>query len=432
MFKLSQRTLLILIMIVAISTAFWTGAEWNKLQTESSSSSVNSAESSSVDVDSVDLSAFWKSWQIINERFVDTTSTSTSSSTSGISGSNKKVTDQDKVWGAIDGLVASLGDPYSDFMPPEDNKVFNEDIQGEFGGIGIEIGARDGALTVISPLEGSPAKRAGLKAGDKIIKVAGTEVSGLTINEATNLIRGKVGTAVTLAIARAGEKENLEVKIIREVIKVPTLETKLLPDDIFLIKLFNFGATSADLFRKALVEFVNSGTDKLMIDLRGNPGGYLDTAVDISSWFLLSGSVVVKEDHEGRAENKIFKSRGYDVFSEKLKLVILVDGGSASASEILAGALSEHGVARLVGEKTFGKGSVQELIPITDDTSLKLTIARWLTPAGHSISHQGITPDIVVKLVNNKEEKKTETEKDLILEAGVKALLNWTKPVKKI
>lgn len=404
--KIFQRLLLAIILLAALGAAFWTGISWS-----------NAHPPVVGNFTTIDLSPFWKTWEIINERFVDTTGTS-----------SRPVSDQRKVWGAISGLVASLGDPYSGFMSPKDNKIFKEDIKGEFGGIGIEIGIRDGAPTVISPIEGTPAKRAGLKPGDQIIAVDGNNIERLTITEATELIRGEVGTVVTLTIGREGEKTNREIKITREVIKVPTIETKVLPEGIFLIKLFNFGATAPDFFREALRNFINSKTDKLIIDLRGNPGGYLDTAVDIGSWFLPNGTVVAIEDHAGRAENKVYKSHGGNIFNDRLKLVILVDGGSASAAEILAGALSEHGVARLVGEKTFGKGSVQELLAITDDTSLKLTIANWLTPAGRSISHQGITPDIVVKLP--KEEK--ESKDDLILVAGMKALFNWTVPQKKI
>ena len=189
----------------------------------------------------------------------------------------------------------------------------------------------------------------------------------------------------------------------REVITIPTIETELLPEKIFVIRLFNFSANAPELFHQALREFAKSKTNKLILDLRGNPGGYLNSAVSIASWFLGPNEVVAIESRGKGEESKLYKSLGYNVFTDKLEMIILVDRGSASASEILAGALAEHGQATLVGEKTFGKGSVQELIPITDQTSLKITVARWLTPKGVSISHEGLTPEIEVKIDETEE-----------------------------
>ena len=196
------------------------------------------------------------------------------------------------------------------------------------------------------------------------------------------------------------------------------METELLPEKIFLIKLFNFGGTSERQFRTALSEFVRSKTDKLILDLRGNPGGYLDAAVDIASWFLPADQVVVREERRD-GESKVYKSDDRGLFNEKLKMVVLVDGGSASASEILAGALREHGVATLIGTKTFGKGSVQELVPISSDTALKVTVARWLTPKGISISHDGLDPDIVVEAATST----ADSAPDRPLEAAIDFLL---------
>ena len=338
----------------------------------------------------VDLSTFWKTWQLIDEKFIDTNATTTATTTVA----NQT---QERVWGAISGLVDSLGDPYTTFFPPLENKMFEEEISGNFGGVGMEVGSRDGVLTVIAPLKGTPADLAGIKAGDKIIEIDGKAVAKMSVNEAISLIRGEIGTRVAIKVFRGEKNEPHEFVLTRAQIKVPTIETKLLPNQIFLIKYYNFGATSPELFRGALREFVDAKTDKLIIDLRGNPGGYLEAAVDTASWFLPLGKVVAIEERGAGKDREFYRSRGYDIFTDKLKMVILVDGGSASASEILAGALHEYGKATLVGEKTFGKGSVQELISVTPDTSLKVTVARWLTPNGISISHNGLEPDVVVK-----------------------------------
>ena len=335
------------------------------------------------DSEKIDFEPFWKVWNLIDEKFVF---------------GNGTTTDQERVWGAIEGLTASLGDPYSVFLPPRDAEIFEENIAGNFGGVGIEIGVRDEILTVIAPLKGTPAEKAGILAGDKIIRIDETTTADLSIDEAVELIRGEVGTVVTLAVSRKNENELLEIKVTRAVINIPTIDTEERTGGVFIIKLYNFSGTSPELFRQALRDFVLSNHDKLILDLRGNAGGFLGAAVDIASWFLPAGKVVTVEDYGGRKENEIHRSRGYDIFNENLKMVILVDGGSASASEILAGALSEHGIAPLVGEKTFGKGSVQELLSVTNETSLKLTVAHWKTPHGQLISKGGLTPEYEVKI----------------------------------
>lgn len=356
--------------------------------------------------ETIDFAPFWKAWAIINKDFVPT-STST-----------KPVTDQDKVWGAIQGMVGSLGDPYTVFFPPVESKQFASEIKGSFSGVGMEVGQENGVITVISPLKGSPAEAAGMRAGDKILKINDKDTTRFTTEEAVNLIRGEEGTTVTLTVARQGKTAPFEVKIVRQVINFPITETKNLGDGIFYIALYSFTENSATIFRNALREFIESGNTKLVFDLRGNPGGYLESALDMASWFLPPGATVIREDHGPNKEESVHRSRGYDIFTEKLKMVILVDGGSASAAEILAGALSEHGKATLIGEKTFGKGSVQELVPVTSDTSLKVTIARWLTPKGNSISEQGITPDIVVK----RTEEDLKAGKDSQLDRAVQFL----------
>lgn len=333
----------------------------------------------------IDFAPFWKAWNLINEKYVPASTTV------------KTVGNQEKVWGAIQGLTGSLGDPYTVFFPPVESKLFESDIRGNFEGVGMEVVAKDGAITVIAPLKNSPASRAGIMSGDRIIKIGDKETNNLSTEDAVGIIRGPKGTAVILTIFRNGAKEPFDIKVVRDVIDIPTLETKELPGGIFVIELYSFSAQSPNLFRAALREFILSDSDKLILDLRGNPGGYLEAAIDMASWFLPPSKVVVREDFGQSREEKVYRSKGYDIFRETLKFVILVDRGSASASEILAGALSEHGKAILVGDKTFGKGSVQELVNLTSETSLKITIARWLTPNGLSISQDGIEPKFLVK-----------------------------------
>lgn len=333
----------------------------------------------------VDLDPLWEAWSVLNEKFVSASSTGA-------------VTNEEMLWGAIQGLAGSMGDPYTVFLPPEDAAIFQEDISGNFEGVGMEIGIRDEVLTVIAPLEGTPAKAAGILSGDKILKIDEQETADLTIDQAVKIIRGEQGTEVRFIIAREGEESLLEIPVVRDVIEIPTIDIELREDGIFVVSLYNFSATSPTLFRDALRQFIESGSNDLILDLRGNPGGFLEASIDMASWFLPAGKVVVREDFGGDREEKVHRSRGYDIFNDSLDMAILVNQGSASASEILAGALQEHDVATLVGESTFGKGSVQELVPITDTASLKVTIARWLTPEGKSISEGGLAPDVPIEM----------------------------------
>lgn len=351
-----------------------------------------------------DFSPFWKAWNILNEKSIYA----------------KDVTDQDRVWGAISGLASSLKDPYTVFFPPDESKSFNEEIKGSFEGIGAEIGMKDGILTIIAPLKDTPAWNSGIKTGDKIIQIDGKSTNDMTIDNAIDLIHGPEGTVVNLTILRSGEDEAREFKITRQKINIPTINTELRDDGIFVISLYSFSENSDSLFKDALIEFLNSKSNKLILDLRGNPGGYLDSAVNIASWFIDEGKVVLSEDFSTKSEPKVYRSHGPRIFNDNLSFVVLVDGGSASASEILAGALQEHGIAKLVGETTFGKGSVQELVNITDDTSLKVTVAKWLTPNGLSISEKGLEPDIEVKFTADDYKKNKDPQMDKAVEILLK------------
>lgn len=388
------------LVISLVSFLLLTAAFGGGLLVGSEKLSIADGATATTSIETVDLSPFWKAWQILDERFVD----SHSSTSTAISATEKRV------WGAISGMTDALGDPYTIFLPPEEKKNFEENITGNFGGVGLEIDVREHILTVVAALKDTPAKQAGIKSGDQIIKIDDHETNTLSLVEAVNLIRGEIGTPVILIIRREGEPDR-PITVTRAKISIPTLETET-RDGVFIIRLYNFNSNAPSAFRIALREFITAKTDKLVIDLRGDPGGLLEAAVDMASWFLPAGKPIVIENRGRTEEDKIYRSYGYDVFTDQLKLAILIDGGSASASEILAGALSEHGLATLIGEKSFGKGSVQELIEVTPDSSLKVTVAKWLTPKHKSLVDNGLEPDILVKAATST---PTATSTDPVL-----------------
>lgn len=304
-------------------------------------------------------------------------------------------TAKEREYGMIRGYVESYKDPYTVFFPPVEAKSFAQTVKGSFGGVGMTVGMKDGNIVVIAPLKDSPAMKAGVKSGDIITAVDGKNMIGKNSEEAVSIIRGELDTPVTLTVLHIDAKATVDIKIIRKEIKIPTLDIEK-QDNVFIIKLYNFSAESPDLFRNALNEFIKEGYTRLVIDLRGNPGGYLEAAVNMSSYFLKDGQVVVSE-RQGKNEAVVnHRSTGLMGVPANVKVVVLVDGGSASASEILAGALKDHGIAKVVGLKSFGKGSVQELVNLDDGSSLKVTIAKWYTPNGVNISESGIKPDVEV------------------------------------
>jgi carboxyl-terminal processing protease len=353
-----------------------------------------------------DLTPLYTAWNLLQKNFAASSTTAPA------------VTPADRVYGAIKGLADSYGDPYTTFFPPVENENFATQVRGDFGGVGMEVGEKGGTLVVVSPLKDTPASRAGVEAGDFILAIDGTDTNGMAVDEAVGKIRGPKGTSVSLTLVR-GTGKPFKVAIVRDTIVLPTIDTKLRPDGVFVISLYNFDANAPQLFRDAIRAFAHSGSDKMLIDLRGNPGGYLEAAVDMASWFLPAGDTVVTQAYQDSSRDIVDRSYGYDVFSNKLKLAILMDGGSASAAEIFAGALSQNGKATLIGAKSFGKGSVQQLFPVTSNTSIKITVARWLTPNGTSISHQGIEPDIKVDTTD----KDRAAGKDPQLDRAVQYLL---------
>ena len=398
-----NRYKLVLIIVLLLAVSFGCGVyfgkstKYNNIQNNIIVGSTSSTQY--ISTTTANMDAFWETWNILSQKFVYTHKDA------------KKISDQDKVWGAIQGLTAVYGDPYTVFMPPEESKAFAGDISGNFEGVGMELAIKDKNIVVVAPLKGTPAYNAGVQKGDVVLAIDGKTTAGMSIDEAVKLIRGKADTVVTIKFARDGKTDPLEIKITRGIIDVPTAETEI-KGDVFIIKLYNFYAPSADKFRSALREFVDSGKTKLILDLRGNPGGYLESAVDMASWFLPLGKTVVKEDFGPNIDEQIYRSKGYDIFNSNLQMMILADSGSASASEILAGALQENKIAKIVGTKTFGKGSVQELINITPDTSLKVTIARWLTPNGISISDGGLTPDYEVNMTADDVKANKDSQMD--------------------
>ncbi len=401
--KRTQPLLGIGLAVLLATATFFSGLHiGNDTRLEANLFSLFSSNETQAD-DSIDLTEFWKVWNLLDEKFV-TSSTST------------PVSDAEKVQGAIEGLVRSYGDPYTMYFPPKDAAMFEEDISGNFSGVGMEVGMREDIITVISPLPDSPAEKAGLMAGDAIVRINEESTEGIGVDEAVKRIRGEKGTEVMFTIFRKGEEEFRDITVVRDTISIPTSKTEI-RDDVFVIALYSFNAISELEMQKALREYVNSDKKKLVLDLRGNPGGYLQSAVAIGSYFLPVGKPIVRESFGGDAEEEVYRSSGRELGAHTPeKMVVLIDGGSASASEILAGALQEHGVATLVGTQSFGKGSVQELVSLDDGSSLKVTVARWLTPNGLSISEGGLTPDIVVERTADDRMAEKDPQMDAALE----------------
>lgn len=391
-----RKLVIFLIGLPAAVFIFFIGVYVGRGQSYAPNPALN--DTSAITADQFD--SYWKAWHILDQKFVEAGST----------------TPMQKVYGSIQGLASSYGDPYTVFFPPVESKTFAEDIAGNFEGVGMEIGIKDKQLQVVAPIKGSPAEKAGVKSGDLILKIDDKVTADMPVDAAVKLIRGKQGTTIKILFLVKGASKPVERSIVRDIINIPTLETGTKPGGIFTIRLYSFTAQSPDLFRNALREFVLSGNHKLILDLRGNPGGYLDAAWDMASWFLPTGATVVTEDFGKNNSPTVYRSKGYNIFNKNLQMYILVDGGSASAAEILAGALKENGVAKLVGTKTFGKGSVQQLVPITSDTSLKVTIARWLTPSGHNLSHDGLEPDFKVEVTEKQIADKVDAQMDKAVE----------------
>jgi carboxyl-terminal processing protease len=332
----------------------------------------------------IDFSLFWQALRTLEEKYVG----------------NNEIDYQELLYGAVSGMTSSLGDDYTVFMKPEKTESFMESVSGKesFEGVGMEIAIKGKVLTIVAPLEGTPAYEAGVKPDDKILKIDDAFTDDLLLEEAVSLIRGEKGTQVTLTINRKTFDKPQEFTIIRNVIKIPVIRWEMLESNIAYIKIYHFTSNLPSKFEDIVLEVLNNNGKKIILDLRNNPGGYLEVATEIASWFIPKGEIVVKEEFKNGDTNE-YKSRGYKHL-QSFPVVVLVNKGSASASEIVAGALHDIREVKLIGEQTFGKGSVQTLEQFKDGSSLKVTVAKWLTPSGISIADEGLAPDIEVELTD--------------------------------
>lgn len=354
----------------------------------------------------IDFSLFWEAYHTLKNSFID----------------KEKINVEKIIYGAISGMTKSLEDPYTVFLTPEEAKRFDEDVSGTFEGIGVEIGIRKGQLQVIAPIEGTPAQKAGLRNGDKILKINEISTMDITLEEAVNLIRGPKGTKVILTIFRNGWDETKEIEIERDVINVPAtkLEFKEISGQkIAYLQIYHFTLDAEDYFKKNVFEILANPTKKIILDLRNNPGGYLEEAKNIAGWFLKKGETIFIEEF-ANGEKKEYKSKGTGILSD-YKIVVLINEGTASGAEILAGALRDKGGIMLVGTKTFGKGSVQQIEKLSNGSILKVTIARWLTPNGDLITDKGLEPDIKIETTFKDEMQG----KDPQLEKALEILKNF-------
>ena len=328
----------------------------------------------------------------------------------------KPIKPKDLIYGALKGMLASL-DGYSQFLDPDSYKEMKVGAKGRFGGLGIEIGVSEGMLTIISPIDGTPAAKAGLLPGDVIVKIDGESTKDIVIHEAVKKLRGKPGASVILSIWRDKEKRFFEVTIIRELIKIKSVRVvRVLEKDIGYIKLIEFQEKTGRELEERLKELKGKNIKGLILDLRNNPGGLLDASIDVSDLFLEKGKLIVSTKGRKPSQNKEFKSRRDTPYTD-ITLAVLVNEGSASASEIVAGAIKDNGRGIVVGKKTFGKGSVQTVVPLKDGSALRITTAEYFTPKGYIIQKRGIIPDIVVEYETGKTKDKIE-KNDIFKDIG--------------
>jgi carboxyl-terminal processing protease len=379
---MKKKTILILFIVLAIASAGISVGRWTV-------TSVN-AEGDIYD----ELKLFSESISLVRKNYVE------------------DVKPKELIYGAIKGMLGSL-DPHSSFMTPEQYKEMQVDTKGEFGGVGIQIGVKDGMLTVIAPIEDTPAYKAGIKAGDKIVKINDEFTKNMSLQDAVSKMRGVPSSTVKITILREGWKETRDFTITREVIKIKSVKSKLLEDGIGYIKINQFQEQTSSDLAQAMDKLSQDNVNSLILDLRNNPGGLLNSAIDVSSQFLSPGKLVVfiKDKKGEKVEYRSNKNAG----NSAIPMVVIVNQGSASASEIVAGALKDWNRGVIIGTQTFGKGSVQSVVPLSDGSALRLTTAKYYTPKGISIQSTGITPDILVKaeIKNGEKGRPVIREKDL-------------------
>jgi carboxyl-terminal processing protease len=353
----------------------------------------------------VDYNLLWNAIDTVSKKYIDRSSI-----------------DQQKIlYGAIHGAVAAAGDEYTQFFDPEELKGFEGQLSGTFEGIGAEIGKKDSNIVIVSPLADSPAEKAGLRPQDIIAAVNGEQTSGWAVDQAVSKIRRPKGTEVTLTIFREGETKTRDVKIVRQKIDVKSVKLEYKEQQgkkIAIISISVFGEDTKELFDKAVNDALAAGSKGVIIDLRNNPGGYLESAVEVASQWIEKDKVVVTEAHSEK-QNQVHNSFGYRRLAG-MKTIVLINGGSASASEIVAGALQDYKAATLIGEKSFGKGSVQELVDLPGGSAVKVTVAKWITPNGKNLNKDGLNPDIEVKFTEDDAKAGKDPQLDKALEEAAK------------
>ncbi|MEX2145341.1 MAG: S41 family peptidase [Candidatus Spechtbacterales bacterium] len=346
----------------------------------------------------VDFSLIKDVWDIIHRDYVNA----------------DEINDEALIYAAIRGMLRELGDPYSTFFDKEETSEFVDSVTGKYEGVGIEITLKDDKLTIVSPLKESPALRAGLRAGDTIVAINGETTKDITLEEAITQIRGPKGTSVELTVIREEGGKEIGITVIRDTIEAPSIKWEIIEDNIAYIEILQFSDNTDEDFKKAVQEILTTPADRIIVDLRNNPGGFLETATSIAGWFLQKDEIIVIEERQ-RDIKRIHRSQGPGLLGD-FPIVILQNGGSASASEILAGALRDHKNTPLVGEKTFGKGLVQEFKDLPGGSSIKLTIAKWITPSGQYINDEGIEPTISIELSEEDFQSGNDTQKQKAIE----------------
>lgn len=336
--------------------------------------------------DSVDFSIFWEAYKQVEERYL------------------RKIDPKLALEGAIKGMIGSTGDPYSVYLTKEESNQFLDDLNGKFEGVGAELTIQDGVVTVISPLDNSPAMKAGILPKDKIIAIDGKSSEGINLTEAVTKIRGASGTKVILTIVTPPQKASREVTIVRQSIKVDSVKLTV-KNDVGIIKISQFGDDTTLLVAKYAKQLKKENIKGVVLDLRNNPGGLLESSVDVASAFIKEGVIVLEEDKDKKREQK---NVSQEAILPDIPMVVVVNEGSASAAEIVAGAMQDHRRGKIIGKKSFGKGTVQDLVNLSDGSTLKVTIAEWLTPNGHTINHDGIKPEIEIE-----DDPKTESDEAL-------------------
>ena len=353
----------------------------------------------------VDYNLLWQAIKIVQDKYID----------------KGNIDPREILYGAIRGAISASGDDYTEFFDPKTLADFRTELQGSFSGIGAEIGPRDGNIVIIAPLDDSPAQKAGLRPKDIVVQINGESTIDMPVDEAVNKIRGPEGSEVTLNIYRDGEAETFDVKIIRSKIELKSVKVEYQDVNgkrIALLTISRFGDDTNALLTSAVADIRRNNPAGIVVDVRNNPGGYLETSVDVASQWLDKGLLVVREEHSEK-DVVMYNSLGTNQLG-KYKTVVLINGGSASASEILAGALKDNGKATLIGEKSFGKGSVQELVPLGDDMAVKVTIARWITPSGKNLNKDGLEPDIKVEMTNEDFDAERDPQLDRALQEAAK------------